>query len=172
MPSTKKIILAAVVAAIGLAGFTAINVRNERAEQENNARLLEISQRMQAETAITMRLNEAENQFMNGNYADALPVFRELTEEGNAYALHNLGWAYKEGLGVEQDHAQALEWFKKAVAAEDGPISYSAAYYVGESYHKGLGVSADRDEAILWLRIAQDNGIKEATAYLQELGAE
>ena len=40
--------------------------------------------------------------------------FREDAERGDAEAQYNLGNSYDFGMGVEQDHAQAVEWYAKS----------------------------------------------------------
>ncbi len=50
-----------------------------------------------------------------GDYATALREFRPLAEQGDASAQHNLGLMYNNGLGVAQDYAEAVRWYRKAV---------------------------------------------------------
>ncbi len=169
--SRKRII---VIALVALAVTTAINVyhvQQQKKEQEKTERLQELSKKMLAKAAVALKLNKAEEQLMSGNYDESFPVIHKLAEEGNARALHDLGWVYRQGIGVEQDYAQALSWFTRAAEADEAPDSYSASYYVGEIYYKGLGmVKADREKAIKWLKRARENGVKEADQYLQETG--
>jgi TPR repeat protein len=47
-------------------------------------------------------------------------LFRKAAEQGDAYALYNLGWAYESGLGVSKDRQQAMAWYSKA--AEKGNL--------------------------------------------------
>ena len=168
--SRKRII---VIALVAFAVTTAINlyhVQQQKKEQEKTARLKELSQRMLAKAAVALKLNKAEEQLMSGNYDESFPVIRKMAEEGNVRALHDLGWVYRQGIGVKQDYAQALNWFTKAAEADEAPDSYSASYYVGEIYYKGLGtVKTDREKAIKWLKRAKENGVKEAEQYLKEV---
>ncbi len=50
------------------------------------------------------------------DYADAVKSNRKDAEHGNANAQYNLGVMYSQGLGVTQDHAEAVKWYRKAAA--------------------------------------------------------
>lgn len=146
--------------------ITLYHSHRQQKEQEEAAKIQEISQELLAKAAVTFKLNKAEEQLMNGDYDAALPVIRKMAADGNVDAQHDLGWAYREGLGVDQDYAQALNWFTKAAEAGEA----SASYYVGEIYYKGLGtVKADKDKAIKWLTQAKAHGIKEAAQTVKEI---
>lgn len=164
-----------VIALVALAVTTAINIYNVHRQQKaqaETAKMQELSRKLLDKLALKLKLNTAEKQLMNGNYDEALPVIREMADSGNVRAQHDLGWAYRQGLGVDQDYVQALSWFTKAAQAGQDPDSYSASYYVGEIYYKGLGtVEADRDKAIKWLKLAREHGVKEAAQYLDETGS-
>lgn len=168
-PSKKRIV---VIALVALAVTTAINVyhiRQQQEEQEKAVRLKELSKKMLAKAAVALKLNKAEEQLMSGNYDESFPVIRKLAEEGNVRSLHDMGWVYRQGIGVEKDYAQALSWLTRAAEVNEAPDSYSASFYIGEIYYKGLGaVKADREKAIKWLKRAREHGVKEAAQYLQE----
>ena len=75
--------------------------------------------------------------------ADAL---RTHADEGYAKAQSNLGFMHYNGLGVPQDHAQAVSWYRKA-AEQD---SANAQINLGIMYLNGHGVPRDHDEAVRW----------------------
>ena len=62
---------------------------------------------------------------------------------------------YERGLGVSQDYAEALRWYRKAADQGDA----DAEYNLGTMYRLGTGVSQDYVEAVKWYRMAsnQDN---------------
>uniref|UniRef100_UPI0025971FFC tetratricopeptide repeat protein n=1 Tax=uncultured Psychrobacter sp. TaxID=259303 RepID=UPI0025971FFC len=66
-----------------------------------------------------------------------------LANQGDASAQHNLGWMYKNGEGVRQDYAKAVEWYTKA--ANQG--NASAQYNIGLMYYGGEGVRQDYAKA-------------------------
>ena len=50
----------------------------------------------------------------SGDYATALRLWQPLAEQGHVGAQLNLGIMYDHGLGVPQDHAAAVAWYRKA----------------------------------------------------------
>lgn len=167
----RRIIVITLVALFVTTAINFYHVHRQQEEQESTAKMQNLSQKLLAKAAVTIKLNKAEEQLMNGGYDEAISVIREMADGGNVRAQHDLGWAYRQGLGVDQDYEQALSWFTKAAEAGEAPDSYSASYYVGEIYYKGLGaVEADREMAIKWLKLAREHGIDEAAQYLQETG--
>ena len=94
------------------------------------------------------------NAYVAGNYELAHEEWLSLAEEGHSGALLNIGVLYEKGLGVEQDAAMAMEWFRKA--ADKGEI---AAYHnIGVLYRDGRGVPQDHVEAARWFLKAAENG--------------
>jgi TPR repeat protein len=51
--------------------------------------------------------------------------------------MRNLGWLYRDGLGVAQDYGLAREWYEKAAAAGNVPATTD----LGWLYQKGLGIT-------------------------------
>jgi TPR repeat protein len=65
---------------------------------------------------------------------------------------------YGKGLGVPQDYAEAVTWYRKA--AEQG---YAVAQYaLGVGYDRGQGVPQDDAEAVTWYRKAAEQGYADA----------
>jgi TPR repeat protein len=61
---------------------------------------------------------------------------------------------YRDGLGVAQDHAEAVSWYRKA--AEQGHSR--AQTNLGDMCRDGLGVAQDYAEAVKWYRLAAEQG--------------
>ena len=61
---------------------------------------------------------------------EAVKWYRLAAEQGNARAQYNLGYAYDNGEGVEQDYVEAVKWFR--LAAEQG--NADAQYNLGYAY--------------------------------------
>ncbi|CAM2069601.1 Sel1 repeat family protein [Sulfidibacter corallicola] len=101
----------------------------------------------------------------------ALEIIRPRAEEGIPWAQLRLGVAYELGKGVEQDHEEALRWYKKvAVQNESGPWANGltvgavgragyfnqnsdamvAQFQIANIYLKGEGVPKDLTKAYLW----------------------
>ena len=96
--------------------------------------------------------------YHRGDYATALPIFRQLADQGNAKAQTSLGIMYTNGQGVTQDYGEAVWWYRKA--ADQG---YARAQYnLGYMYATGQGVAQDYGEAVRWSRKAADQGPADA----------
>lgn len=70
----------------------------------------------------------------------------QIAEGGNAKAQYEIGNRYARGLGMEQDYAKAVKWFRKS--AEQGDAS--AQRTLAEFYEKGRGVIRDYVQAAKW----------------------
>ncbi len=89
-----------------------------------------------------------------GDYATALPIFRQLDDQGNAFAQYNLGLMYTRGEGVPQDYKEAVKWYRKAADQGDVPAQYN----LGTMYLNGWGVTQDYVVAIRLFRKAVNRG--------------
>jgi len=80
---------------------------------------------------------------------------RAAAEKGDASEQYMLAQIYEFGsLGVRQDPAKALEWYRKA--AERGLVM--AQVNVATHYQEGIGVAKDLREAYRWYRKAAEQG--------------
>ncbi|MEZ5895396.1 MAG: tetratricopeptide repeat protein [Parvularculaceae bacterium] len=102
-----------------------------------------------------------------GDNAEAVRLWREAAEKGNATAQYNLGWAYENGRGVEQSDVEAVRWYRQAAEQDYA----DAQYALGWMYENGRGVERNLDTAIRWYRKADANGNKDAQAALGRLSA-
>ena len=89
----------------------------------------------------------------------ALGHYNKVVEEGTeplyiAYAMNNLGHMYRNGEGVEQDYAKAIEWYTKAADLGDA----DAMNNLGYMYEHGVGVEQDGAKAVEWYIKAADLG--------------
>ena len=80
--------------------------------------------------------------------------FRTAADAGNPAGMNNLGYAYDQGRGVTQDHAEAVRWYRKAADAGNP----SGMNNLGYAYAHGEGVTQDHSEAVRWYRKAADAG--------------
>ena len=86
--------------------------------------------------------------------AEALRWFRLAAEAGDAAAMNNLGWMYRNGRGVEQSDSSALRWYHAAAAAGDARSMNN----LGLMYRDGTGVAQDDAEALRWFRASAEAG--------------
>ncbi len=89
-------------------------------------------------------------------------------EKGNGSAMTNLGYMYRHGLGVEQDHSKAIHYYEMAIEKGDGPTMTDLGYM----YHHGEGVEQDHTKAIHYYEMAIERGNGLAMTNLKKLLAE
>ena len=97
----------------------------------------------------------------SGDDDDGAPPFKEAAA-GNAVVQFNLGVAYAEGDGVEQDLARAVHWYTKA--AEQG--DKDAQFNLGAAYDDGEGVGQDHARAVHWFTKAAEQDDEDAQTRL------
>jgi serine/threonine protein kinase len=106
------------------------------------------------------QLKKAQTEYAAGRYAEALPVFKQLAEDGNAEAQLALGKAYAEGHGLVRDYARAAIWYRKAALQGNA----EAQLRLGELYASGHGVPQNPFEAYVWFSAAVRGGNAAAKA--------
>jgi TPR repeat protein len=91
--------------------------------------------------------------------ADTAPLSELVrqAESGQTQAQFELGRAYEDGKGVEQNDAHAVEWFRKS--ADQG--NAQAQNSLGVMYALGRGVQRDREEAVRWYKKSAKQGLAE-----------
>lgn len=113
--------------------------------------------------------NEVGNMYKEGTYGVEIDLkksvgwFRKAAEGGDEIATHNLGLAYRDGLGVQQDDFEATKYFLQS--AEKG---YANAYYEASIRLKeGLGTEVDIEKSVEFEKKAKEGGFTNHR-YLQE----
>jgi len=92
----------------------------------------------------------ADRAYQRGDYATVVRDLEPKAEGGDVRAQYDLGVLYDKGLGVPQDDAKALYWYK--LAAEHG--EKRAQYNLALMYMNGQGVPPDYIRAYYWLSMA------------------
>ncbi|RIA85252.1 hypothetical protein C1645_857860 [Glomus cerebriforme] len=87
-----------------------------------------------------------ENQ-LNFDKKKELVDLNNLAEGGNNGAQNNLGYYYKNGIGVTKDDKKAFEWYLKA-ANNRGDTC--AQYNLGICYQDGTGINKNDEKAFTW----------------------
>ena len=102
-------------------------------------------------TAIAGPFEDGQAAYRRDDYAEAVRLWGQLADEGNARAQFSLGRMYYIGQGVQRDNAQADAWFRKAA---DQGFAY-AQFDLGVAYEDGgLGVPQDYALALMWFNLA------------------
>ena len=107
-------------------------------------------------------------EFGNGTPVDRTQAekwYRMGAEQGDAFAMERMGYLLSESDPPRAE--ESFEWFLRA-AMEGVPTSM---HMVGYCYMKGIGTEKDEREAGKWLKMAEDNGVEEASEMLAMLGS-
>lgn len=105
------------------------------------------------------KIEDAIEYYQEGNYAEAIKIFRQLAEEDNAEALYYLGLCFDDALGVSEDNKLAVEYYLKA--AERGLAK--AQNTLGYCWNFGEGVDeVNYEKAVEWYRKAAEQGFPKA----------
>jgi uncharacterized protein len=91
----------------------------------------------------TEALEQATTALDKSDYATALPLLRELADQGKARAQFKLGKLYDDGQGVAQSDAEALKWYR--LSAEQGEAD--AQYNLEVLHFVSQGMAKDDAEA-------------------------
>jgi hypothetical protein len=112
-------------------------------------------------------LRAALEAYQRGQYNAAYQQFSTLAHAGNTDAQFYVGYLHDEvHLGMTQDYATALRWYRLA-AAQGHP---KARLRLGYAYEYGRGVTQDTAEAARWYQAAVAQGDAEAQAALSRVG--
>ncbi|WP_373799496.1 MobP3 family relaxase [Bacteroides heparinolyticus] len=96
----------------------------------------------------------------------AYEIMKEEAEQGNVYAMADMGKMYAQGIFVEADQAKAQEWYKKSLKAmlvvEAEQEKAYLEYRIGKMHQYGLGTKENLPEAVKWFGMASGREHKYA----------
>ena len=107
-----------------------------------------------ADTAAAYTQDDYSNALRSGDYANALRILQSLAGQEDATAQYNLGVMYKKGLGVAQNDAEAVKWWRLAAAQGVAAAQYNLAL----TYEKGQGTAQDYVRAYMWFNLGAVSG--------------
>ena len=92
----------------------------------------------------------------------AYEIMLEEAEAGNAYAMHDMGKIYAQGIGAQASREQAEEWYGKSLNTllllEETQERVYLEYRIGKMYQYGLGTEETPEEAVRWFHKAAEKG--------------
>ncbi len=118
--------------------------------------------------AVTAQIREIEGALtlmFQGEYEQAIALFKEASATGNPLAMNSLGVMYAQGLGVEVDLAESRLWYQVAVDHD----SKDAYYNLAVMYAEGEGGEVDLEYAKELFEKACEFGDEEACSYMKDL---
>ena len=89
---------------------------------------------------------------------DSFVEMKSKADAEDAEAQFNLGRAYANGWGVDQNDAEAVKWYSRAADNRNA----KAQFNLGNWYAKGRGVPQDDAEAVKWYSRAAEQGLATA----------
>lgn len=92
--------------------------------------------------------------YKRGLYPEALMIWQEAAEAGDAGAAYKIGAAYMDGQSVAHSFDEGLKWLRKSADMGDG----RAMGDLGSAYDWGFGVEQNRAEAAKWFEEAALRG--------------
>mmetsp|Transcript_25420 Transcript_25420/g.31151 ORF Transcript_25420/g.31151 Transcript_25420/m.31151 type:complete len:293 (-) Transcript_25420:1680-2558(-) len=103
---------------------------------------------------------------VEANAAEAVKYWEKAVRgHQHSHATYELGVAYYQGEGVNEDERKALEYFKQAAQTEHT----GAMYMLGDSLLEGIGCQKDTEAAVEWLYKAAEKGHRGARSRLLAL---
>ena len=94
---------------------------------------------------------------------------------GDAMAQNIMGLAYKCGMGVKQNHAASIQWFRRAAEQGEADAQFNLGRLYGSEvdgmYKNGRAAPANDAEAFKWYRLAAEQGHTQAQVRLAQLFA-
>lgn len=88
--------------------------------------------------------------------------FRKAAEQGHRYAIWEMGYAYRKGIGVEKDYDEARKWFSIGAQHNDG----ACLFELGLMCFQGEGVAKSEAEAVCLWEEASSYDSSNAKLYL------
>ena len=98
----------------------------------------------------------------------AASIFAETlkaAETGDSAAEYKLSRMYAQGVGVDPNRKEALNWLERA--AKDGDVE--AQYEFGNALREGAGVVQDYQSSVKWLQLAAERGNADAQYALGQM---
>ncbi|MBC9034396.1 sel1 repeat family protein [Sphingomonas sp. JC676] len=106
--------------------------------------------------------NDAGVRQRRADIGKGLTLCREAAEAGNPSAQTDYGTFLLLGKGLSRDMVAAWRWFTAAASQKQA----NAAMLLGQMLWNGDGGAADPEASAKWLKVAYDNGRKDAAAFL------
>jgi len=108
----------------------------------------------------------AQTAYDNGQYEQALNIWRQHAKSGDTDAQNHLGEMYRKGHGVERNFKKAANWFAKAAKRGNA----AAQFNLGSLYRTGKGIKKNARLAAKWYQRAAKQGFAKAQFSWSDVG--
>lgn len=106
---------------------------------------------------------------------DTVRGWEQKARRGDAFAQNVVGMAYKCGLGVKQNHAASIKWFRMAAERGEADAQFNLARAYGSEvdggYKTARAAPANDAEALKWYQRSAEQGHIQAQVKLAGLYA-
>lgn len=111
-------------------------------------------------------IEDARDLMEEGRFEEAREALWPAARSGNAEAEELIGVMYALGLGVEQDHVRAFDWYLRSAMKGHAGAQSGVGWY----YETGLGLPApDLVRAFLWYQLSTIGGDPDAAISVEEV---
>lgn len=118
-------------------------------------------------SAGVFKLDDAERFYRDGYLPQALQIFRQLAQSGNADAQFRLGELYLSSEVTTKDAVKACNWFERA--ADQGHVQ--AFHALADCYLEGEGREQNTDTAVYLYGSAAESGLVKSQYQLARMYA-
>jgi tetratricopeptide (TPR) repeat protein len=115
--------------------------------------------------AAAATVSDGQAAYDSGRFQDAVEIWSQLAEQGDARAQFNLGLLYDIGAGVEANPTRAFAYYERAATAG----LPTAEFNVGVMYDSGRGIVHDASKAASWYSRAAARGHTRAAFNIGQL---
>ena len=107
------------------------------------------------------QFEKADILYNDGNFKEALNLFKEIAKNGDDSAMDRIGTMYADGEGIEKNISKAIAWYKQSVAKG----GLTSLYNLGLMYKCENNIN----ESKRWFTMALNEGDTEASVELAKL---
>ncbi len=109
-------------------------------------------------SAVAETLGDGMAAYDQGDYVEALAIWRPLAEQDDAVAQSLIAMIYELGEGVPRQPKLAARWYERAAKAGHPPSQFQ----LGRLFRDGVGVKRDVVESFVWFSLAAESIPKDA----------
>jgi len=110
-------------------------------------------------------IDDAQQAYLERDYAKSFAILKELAATGDARAQFNLANMHRQGLGTNRSSEEGFRWMRRSASKGHAPAQTA----LGQMFKIGEGTTQDYNEAIRWLTEGNENGEISAGLWLGKI---